>query len=102
MQSTYDPARGEGLVSSSSESESDTDDGRVTNDQRSQDETENIPRGAETHRFACVNLDWDNLKSVDLMKVFSAFKPEGSVIRSVKIFPSEFGKERLEKVRGNI
>ncbi|CAG8626552.1 9206_t:CDS:2, partial [Paraglomus occultum] len=85
-QSTYDRARGEGLVSSSSESEpeseSDADDGHIADDQQSQDEAENIPRGAQTHRFACVNLDWDNLKSVDLMKVFSAFKPEGSFIRS--------------------
>ncbi|CAG8569444.1 36143_t:CDS:10, partial [Racocetra persica] len=58
---------------------------------------EQIPIGEETHRFAVVNLDWDNVKASDLMKLFNGFKKDGSVIHSVKIYPSEFGKERLAK-----
>ncbi|CAG8807863.1 20829_t:CDS:2, partial [Dentiscutata erythropus] len=58
---------------------------------------EGIPIGEETHRFAVVNLDWDNVKASDLMKIFNGFKKNGSIIHSVKIYPSEFGKERLVK-----
>ncbi|CAG8543226.1 5262_t:CDS:10 [Diversispora eburnea] len=58
---------------------------------------EEIPHGEETHRFAVLNLDWDNVNAVDLMKLFCGFKLEGSIIKSVRIYPSQFGKERLEK-----
>jgi hypothetical protein len=34
---------------------------------------------------------------VDLYTIFDSVKPDGAVIHSVKIYPSEFGKERLEK-----
>lgn len=44
-----------------------------------------------------VNLDWDHVKAVDLFKIFNGFKPDGSIIRSVRVYPSEFGKERMAK-----
>ncbi|KAF9284722.1 pre-rRNA-processing protein esf1 [Mortierella alpina] len=102
----YDPMRGRGVISGSdSESESDMDEDAAAeldrdaevNEEEDEEEEDDVPRGEESHRFACVNLDWDHVKSIDLFKVFSGFKPEKGAIRSVKIYPSEFGKERLER-----
>jgi hypothetical protein len=53
--------------------------------------------GNETHRIAVVNMDWDRIKAVDLFALFSSFKPEEGTIKSVKIFTSEFGKNRLRQ-----
>jgi hypothetical protein len=62
-----------------------------------------------TTRIAAVNLDWDNLRAADLYAVFNSFlslskkgKGEGSSsglgrLLDVKIYPSQFGKERMEK-----
>ncbi|KAJ8394102.1 hypothetical protein AAFF_G00049070 [Aldrovandia affinis] len=40
-------------------------------------------------------MDWDRLKAKDLLALFNSFKPKGGVVLSVKVFPSEFGKERM-------
>lgn len=58
-----------------------------------------IPRGEVSNRLAVVNLDWDNIRAVDLMAVFSSFLSQGSGgrIRKVSIYPSEFGRERMER-----
>jgi hypothetical protein len=69
-----------------------------------------------TRRFAVVNMDWDNMRAIDLYTVFSsvltsAQQPQGSSKRrqedsqpppsgkllKVTIYPSEFGKERMAK-----
>ncbi|KAJ1964857.1 pre-rRNA-processing protein esf1 [Dipsacomyces acuminosporus] len=99
-----DRARGEG-VGSESESESDSDIsdidwGKFGSGQNGglsdiEEDPDTIPRGDETKRFACVNMDWEHVRAVDLLTVFSAFKPDGGSIVSVKIYPSEFGKERI-------
>lgn len=57
----------------------------------------------ETHskRLAVVNLDWDHLHSIDLFKVFSSVLELGGggrgKVERVQVFPSEFGKERMER-----
>ena len=58
-----------------------------------------IPKGEVSHRLAVVNLDWDNIRAVDLMAVFSSFLSQGSGgrIRKVSIYPSDFGRERMER-----
>lgn len=56
-----------------------------------------VPMGNETHRIAVVNMDWDRIKAVDLFALFGSFKPEEGTIKSVKIFTSEFGKNRLHQ-----
>ncbi|KAI9593526.1 hypothetical protein BDF19DRAFT_448050 [Syncephalis fuscata] len=66
----YDPMRGEGVASSSESIEGEDED----------------PLGDATKRIGVVNLDWDHLK------------PDGTTICSVKIYTSEFGKQRLEQI----
>ncbi|KAG8124422.1 hypothetical protein E2320_019769 [Naja naja] len=55
-----------------------------------------------THRLAVCNMDWDQLKAKDLLALLNSFTPKGGVIFSVKIYPSEFGKQRMkeEKLKG--
>ncbi|KIJ45262.1 hypothetical protein M422DRAFT_75247 [Sphaerobolus stellatus SS14] len=65
--------------------------------------------GEQTNRLAVVNLDWDHVKAIHLYKIFSSVleskgkDKKGSVVApkgkllSVKVYPSRFGKERLEK-----
>ncbi|WVN88193.1 uncharacterized protein L203_103394 [Cryptococcus depauperatus CBS 7841] len=80
-------------------------------------ETGNVPSDHEsedvlvqpTKRIAAVNLDWDNLQAADLFAVFNSFlsKPVakeetkassalGKLVE-VRIYPSEFGKERMAR-----
>ena len=57
----------------------------------------NVPLGEVSPRIAVVNVDWDNIRAEDLMAVFSSFLPTGGKLLKVAIYPSEFGKERLER-----
>ena len=75
-----------------------------------EDEAEEENYAEPTRRIAAVNLDWDNLRAGDLFSVFNSFLKltgkgpagEGSSaavngrLEKVEIFPSEFGKSRLE------
>ncbi|RVX66881.1 hypothetical protein B0A52_09005 [Exophiala mesophila] len=97
--------------SSSTSSDSDTDeDSDLDEDDDEQDaalsetvglgasQQSNIPMGDVTSRIAVVNLDWDNIRAADLMAVFTSFlPPSGAKLLTVSIYPSEFGKERLER-----
>jgi len=95
----YDPARGIGVASSSEDSDEEEED------LENEDETtaviieEDIPRGDATSRLAAVNLDWDNIHAVDILAVLQSFIPPTSteVVRKVSIYPSNFGKERMQK-----
>ena len=53
--------------------------------------------GEPSPRIAVVNLDWDNIRATDLMAVFSSFVPGGGRILKISIYPSDFGRERMEK-----
>ncbi|KAH8696111.1 hypothetical protein BGW36DRAFT_321010 [Talaromyces proteolyticus] len=102
----YDPARDGGFSESSSSEESSSEE----DDEEEEDGHENragdaefpaksqsdVPLGEVTNRLAVVNLDWDNIRAEDLMAVFSSFATSGR-ISQVSIYPSEFGKERLER-----
>ncbi|KAH0434157.1 hypothetical protein CcaCcLH18_05481 [Colletotrichum camelliae] len=104
----YDPARGGGFSESESESESSDDDdeeeeAEVVADpkasmSRLRDEQAEVEDGEVTTRIAIVNLDWDNIKSADLFALFTSFLPStGGRIENVTIYPSEFGKERMQR-----
>ncbi|CEI68428.1 Pre-rRNA-processing protein esf1 [Fusarium venenatum] len=106
----YDPARGGGFSSSEDDSESeeeeedsDEEEGGAQVDtegdmQRFQDEQNEVEAGEVTNRIAIVNLDWDHVKSTDLMALFNSFLPEtGGKIDKITVYPSEFGKERMQQ-----
>lgn len=98
-----DRARGEGPDAESSSDESSSDesssDESSSEEEESDEETESAKpeAGDPEKRFAVVNLDWDHVKSTDLMATFQSFVPGGGLIESVYIYPSEFGKERLQR-----
>ncbi|KAE8441986.1 hypothetical protein EG329_004112 [Mollisiaceae sp. DMI_Dod_QoI] len=99
---TYDPARGGGFSSSDDEDEDEEDGGvEIVEVEEEfpdmQAQTAAVEMGEVSSRFAVVNLDWDYIRSVDLMAVFQSFVPPGGRIHRVSIFPSEFGKERMER-----
>lgn len=60
-------------------------------------DAEEVPMGEVTSRVAVVNLDWDNIRSMDLLAVFSSFVPTGGRILKVSVYPSNFGKERMKR-----
>lgn len=101
-----DRARGEGLASSSddsddsgsdSSSDSESDEDLFEGESDIEIEDSKPPEGDPTSSFAVVNMDWDNLRAVDLMATFISFVPKTGSIKSVSIYPSEFGKEQLQR-----
>ncbi|KAL1787073.1 ESF1-like [Sigmodon hispidus] len=103
-----DLARGKGNIETSSEDEDDFADlfpEEPGFEHAWRELDKDAPRADEiTHRLAVCNMDWDRLKAKDLLALFNSFKPKGGVVFSVKIFPSEFGKERMkeEQVQGPV
>ncbi|EED21981.1 pre-rRNA processing protein Esf1, putative [Talaromyces stipitatus ATCC 10500] len=102
-QRDYDPARDGGFSESSSSEESSSDEEDEEEADYTAAEVEfpdkqqsDVPLGEVTNRIAVVNLDWDNIRAEDLMAVFSSFTTGGRIKR-VTIYPSEFGKERMER-----
>ncbi|XP_061478568.1 ESF1 homolog isoform X2 [Rhineura floridana] len=102
-----DLARGKGNIESSSEDEEEED---LTEIFPKEPEVvhewgelaKDAPRGDKiTCRLAVCNMDWDRLKAKDLLALFNSFTPKGGVIFSVKIYPSEFGKERMKEEEMN-
>jgi len=43
-------------------------------------------------------MDWDRLRAIDILKIVESFIAKEHSVLSVKIYKSEFGKERLEQV----
>ncbi|KAL2482620.1 Uncharacterized protein Fot_44064 [Forsythia ovata] len=59
---------------------------------------ENIPEiDNETPRHAVVNLDWNQVRAIDLYALLSSFLPKGGQIMSVAVYPSDFGLKRMEE-----
>jgi len=112
LERKYDPARDGGFSESSSDEDTEDDvdelngeDGRLEDGNDSvmdgargkQGQQNNITLGDASSRLAVVNLDWDNIRAVDLMAVGSSFCPPGGQILNVSVYPSEFGRERMER-----
>ena len=100
-----DRARGEGVSlsesdsdsSSDSDSDSDSDDSETGIVYEVELEEGKPEEGEPSASFAVVNLDWDNVRAVDLMVTFQSFVPKGGSIKSVTIYPSQFGKEQMQR-----
>lgn len=97
-----DYARGEGRLvtdSSSDDESSDEDDDLEANIDHVWGELDQEAETTEesTNRLAVCNMDWDRIRAVDLMVLFSSFLPPGGSVLSVKIYPSEYGKERMRE-----
>ncbi|KUI68450.1 Pre-rRNA-processing protein esf1 [Cytospora mali] len=101
----YDPARGGGFSSSDEDSDSSDDDeseeevevDNAPDMQKYRTQQSEVETGEVTNRIAIVNLDWDNIKSIDLMALFKSFVPISGRIEKVSVYPSEFGKERMQR-----
>lgn len=89
--------------SSSEEASSDEDDSEDLQEEglkfpgEQGEDGEGVPVGEPSSRLAVVNLDWDNIRAVDLMAVFSSFTPGNGRISKISVYPSEFGKERMAR-----
>ena len=98
-----DRARQGGFSESESEEESTSDEEESDDEVELADgtaggeQTEDIPMGEVTRRIAAVNMDWDNIRASDVMAVASSFLPGNGRIDRVTVYPSEFGRERLER-----
>ncbi|KAK5160714.1 pre-rRNA-processing protein esf1 [Recurvomyces mirabilis] len=96
-----DPAREGGFSQSEEESEEDDEgseeEAELAGETAGQEQTEDIPDGEVSRRIAAVNLDWDNLRASDIWAVASSFVPASGRIQRVSVYPSEFGRERLER-----
>ncbi|XP_064624049.1 ESF1 homolog isoform X2 [Lineus longissimus] len=93
-----DLARGEGLVSSSDD-ESETE---LADADKFDHNWGELDQGAAmvedaTSRLAVCNMDWDRIKAQDIMILVNSFKPQRGVVKSVSIYPSEFGVERMKE-----
>lgn len=99
----YDPARGGGFSSSEEEEESEIEEDEETAVDPTgafpdlAAEQTAVPMGEVTKRIAVVNLDWDNIRAVDLYSVFSSFVSGSGRIEHLAVYKSEYGKERMER-----
>jgi hypothetical protein len=98
-----DPARGGGFAESSSEEETSSeeedsaDEAELADGTAGGEQIEEVPMGEVSKRIAAVNLDWDHIRAADIMAVAASFTPTAGRVESVTIYPSEFGRERMER-----
>jgi hypothetical protein len=55
------------------------------------------PLEAPTRRLAVLNCDWDRVSGTDLLYALRSYAPNGGSVRSVTIYPSDFGLERMNE-----
>lgn len=105
-------ARGKVDVSSSSDeddddpehddtSSEDDDDSEATQDEAVgilNANSEDLPMTETPSPYLAIqNLDWSNVRAVDIFMIISSFVPNPGAVRRVRVFPSDFGLEKMEK-----
>jgi len=60
-------------------------------------EEEDVPTGESARRLALMHCDWDNIKAEDLLVVLQSFCPASGSVKSVSVYPSDFGIERMAR-----
>lgn len=50
-----------------------------------------------TKRLALLNYDWSKIGAGDLMITFSSFLPDDGQLKKVTVYPSDFGKQRMQQ-----
>lgn len=98
----YDPAREGGFSSSEDDSDEDEEDEAEVQEEDAFEfptggKEAEVQTGEVSSRLAVVNLDWDNIRAADLLTAASSFAPDGGRILKVTVYPSEFGRERMER-----
>ncbi|KAK5865481.1 hypothetical protein PBY51_019748 [Eleginops maclovinus] len=98
-----DHARGKGNVETSSDEDDEYDVDAILKKEEEEIEhdwgelAKDASRADEVSaRLGVCNMDWDRIKAKDLLALFNSFLPKGGAVLSVKIYPSEFGKQRLK------
>jgi len=113
ISSIADYARGMVLMESSDEEEEEGEELDVGDEAEAlhPEEDEGDKQDAQrTRRLAVVNMDWDHIRAVHLFKIFSSLvsltatvnsqtmtKVVRGNILSVRVYPSEFGKQRMAR-----
>jgi len=96
-----DPAREGGFSESSSDEEESEEEEAEGVEEAELFPTEvqgaEVPMGEVSKRIAVVNMDWDNIRAADIFAAARSFVSEGGQVESVVVYPSEFGRERMER-----
>lgn len=62
------------------------------------EEEDDVPlKETSTKRLALMNYDWTRIKASDLFVAMSSFLPSDGILRSVTVYPSQFGLDRLNE-----
>lgn len=83
--------------SSAEESDEEDEDEAAVVEFPDEEQAPEVPLGEVSKRLAVVNLDWDNIRAADLLAVAQSFAPGGKGVQRVVVYPSEFGRERMER-----
>lgn len=48
-------------------------------------------------QLAAVDLDWEHVRAVDIFAALRSFLPSGGALKSVTVYPSDYGLQRMKE-----